>query len=128
MKFGWTIIYVRDVQQSLNFFEKAFGLKIKTFQENFYGELDTGETTLAFVSHEMAEASYPGGYIPADQNPDKPVGVKISFVVENMDQAYSQAISAGAIPIQMPIQKPWGLVAYLHCLSGVIVELFVPAS
>ena len=29
MKFGYTIVYVSDVRASLNFFEKAFGLKTR---------------------------------------------------------------------------------------------------
>jgi catechol 2,3-dioxygenase-like lactoylglutathione lyase family enzyme len=49
MKFGYTIIYVSDVQVSLTFFEKAFGFKIRFVHESGYGELETGETTLAFV-------------------------------------------------------------------------------
>lgn len=128
MKFGWTIIYVSDVQASLKFFEQAFGFKTKFVQENLYGELETGETVLAFASHSMGRANLPGGYIPVDQDPAQPVGMKISFMVENMDQAYAQAVNAGAFPLQAPIQKPWGLVSYLRCPDGVLVELFVPAS
>ena len=48
MKFGYTIIYVPDVPASLRFFEDAFGFARRFLHEsNTYGELETGETTLA---------------------------------------------------------------------------------
>ena len=48
MKLGYTIIYVPNVEASLAFFERAFGLKQKFLHESgTYGELDTGETTLS---------------------------------------------------------------------------------
>ena len=49
MKLGYTIVYVPDVAQSLKFFEQAFGLPTRFLHESgTYGELETGETTLAF--------------------------------------------------------------------------------
>ena len=48
MKLGYTIVYVPDVSESLGFFERAFGFKPRFVHESgTYGELDTGETTLA---------------------------------------------------------------------------------
>ena len=47
VKFGYTIIYVSNVNDALSFFEKAFKMNRKfVTEENEYGELDTGETTL----------------------------------------------------------------------------------
>ena len=49
VKFGYTINYVLDVEIALSFFEKAFEMKRRFITgENDYGELDTGETVLAF--------------------------------------------------------------------------------
>lgn len=59
MKFGYTIIYVADVAQSLAFFDQAFGLKIRFLHESGYGELETGATTLAFASHTLGKANLP---------------------------------------------------------------------
>ena len=54
MKLGYTIIYVPNVAESLSFFESAFGLSRRFLHESGdYGELETGETTLAFASHEL---------------------------------------------------------------------------
>ncbi len=64
MKFGYTIIYVPDVSASLSFFESAFGFSRRFFHESgTYGELQTGETTLAFAAHELAEMNFKGGHV-----------------------------------------------------------------
>ena len=50
---GYVILYVQDVAASLTFYEKAFGLARRFFhndQGKAYGELDTGDTRLSFVS------------------------------------------------------------------------------
>jgi len=51
MKLKYTIIYVTDVIRTINFYQKAFGLEVLFVHESKqYGELKTGETTLAFAS------------------------------------------------------------------------------
>ena len=51
MKFKYTILYVKNVAETLNFFRNAFGFKQKMLHESGdYGELDTGPTTLSFSS------------------------------------------------------------------------------
>jgi len=48
MKLGYTIIYVPDVPATVAFNEAAFGLTTKFIHDsNLYGEMNTGETTLA---------------------------------------------------------------------------------
>ena len=51
MLFRYTILYVEDVAQSLDFYERAFGL-VRGFlhESGDYGEMVTGETRLAFSS------------------------------------------------------------------------------
>ena len=56
MRFGYSIIYVSDVPKTLEFYEGAFGLQTGFLHESqLYGELETGETTLAFAADEMAK-------------------------------------------------------------------------
>jgi lactoylglutathione lyase len=51
VQFGYTILYVEDVEKSIVFYEKAFGFERKFITtENDYGELNTGQTTIAFAS------------------------------------------------------------------------------
>jgi lactoylglutathione lyase len=57
VKFGYTILYVKDVQKTVTFYESAVGLRRKFVHESGYGEMDTGETALAFASVELATAN-----------------------------------------------------------------------
>jgi len=51
MKLGYTIIYVADVPETVAFYEAAFGLSRRFIHESqLYGEMDTGETILAFAA------------------------------------------------------------------------------
>lgn len=128
MKFGYTIIYVRDVHASLAFFEKAFGIKIRFIHESSYGELETGETTLAFATHELGSSNLPTGYVAADSSP-QPLGVEIALVTDSVADSHQRALAAGALSISEPIIKPWGqTVSYIRCPDGTLVELCSPMS
>ena len=79
VKLGYTITYVADVEKALAFFENAFGItrRFRT-PENSYGELETGETTLAFASHELGKSNLSAGYISASDS-DKPLWYRDSI-------------------------------------------------
>ncbi|MFN9476991.1 MAG: VOC family protein, partial [Rickettsiales bacterium] len=34
MKFGYTIIYVKDIKQTVDFYQRAFGLSLKFYAES----------------------------------------------------------------------------------------------
>ncbi|QMT61033.1 MULTISPECIES: VOC family protein [unclassified Legionella] len=128
MKFGYTIIYVNDVKASLAFFSEAFNIKTRFFHEAGYGELETGQTTLAFASHNLGAYNLPNGYIAADSS-SQPLGMEIVLVTDSVPLAHEHAVAAGAKTIQEPMQKPWGqLVSYLRCPDGTLVELCSPLS
>ena len=127
MKFGYTIVYVTSVISTLNFYKKAFGFETRFLHESEqYGELSTGETVLAFSSHAMGEINIVQGYQKTNSSA-LPLGVELAFVTDNVLEAYSKAISAGATSISEPSEKPWGqTVAYVRDSDGVIVELCSP--
>jgi len=127
MKFGYTIVYVPDVAQSLQFFEQAFGFTRKFLHEsNTYGELSTGETTLAFAAHELAESNFPQGHVAASASA-KPLGMELGFVTDDVAGAHARAIVAGASELSAPVSKPWGqVVSYVRCPDGTLVELCSP--
>ncbi|WP_138679327.1 VOC family protein [Candidatus Accumulibacter phosphatis] len=127
MKLGYTIVYVPDVAASLNFFEKAFGLLNKFVHESgTYGELNTGETTLSFASHELGDMNFPGGHVHAHSSA-QPLGFEIALVTANVPLAHSKAMAAGAKELAAPITKPWGqVVSYVRCPDGILVELCTP--
>lgn len=127
MKLGYTIIYVKNVGESLKFFEDAFLLERKFLHESGdYGELQTGETTLAFASTELGKANFPEGIIFSEKS-KPPFGIEIAFVSENVEKSHQKALSAGATQVKAPELKPWGqTVSYVRCPDGVLIELCSP--
>ena len=129
VKFGYTIVYVADVDAALSFFERAFGMSRKFMtEENDYGELSTGETTLSFASHELGQSNFKGGYVSASAS-DKPLGIEIALVTDDVDTAHSAAQKHGASELKAPEEKPWGqVVSYVRCPSGILLELCTPIA
>lgn len=78
MKFGYTIVYVEDVEATVAFYENAFDLETRMLHESeLYAEMETGETTLAFAGDEMAETN--GFEVRHNRADSKPAGVEIAF-------------------------------------------------
>ena len=127
MKFGYTIIYVPDVAASLAFFEQAFGLKTRFLHESGgYGELETGDTVLAFAALELGDMHFPDGFVAAHAS-IRPLGVEIALVTEDVPAAHQQASQAGAVELKAPQRMPWGqTVSYLRCPDGTLIELCSP--
>jgi lactoylglutathione lyase len=126
MRFGYTILYVRDVGASLDFYERAFDQRRRLLHESGqYAELDTGATTLAFASHELAEANLPPAFRPP--GPDD-TSFEVCFVTDDVPAAYGRALGAGAGTVSEPQTKPWGQqVAYVRDPDGTLIELASPA-
>ena len=94
MKLGYTIVYVPNVSASLDFFERAFGLKRRFLHESgTYGELDTGATTLSFAAHELGDANFPGGHVRAHSS-SQPLGMEVALVTSNVVAAHSKAVAS----------------------------------
>lgn len=129
MQFGYTIVYVPDVAASLQFFTQAFGFECRFLHESGdYGELETGQTTLAFASHALGEMNFPAGHVEAHASA-KPLGVELAFVTDDVPQAHQNAVAAGAAELAAPVTKPWGqTVSYVRCPDGSLVELCSPIA
>jgi uncharacterized glyoxalase superfamily protein PhnB len=127
MQFGYTIVYVSSVTETLAFYKKAFGFETRfRHDSDQYGELETGATILAFASHAMGEMNLGGQYQKADSSV-APLGVELVFVTDNVASAYAKAVAAGANPIKAPVEKPWGqVVAYVRAKEGSLIELCSP--
>lgn len=127
VKFGYTINYVPNVDIAMSFFEKAFEMKRRFItDENDYGELDTGETTLAFASHKLGLSNFSGGYVSSTES-DKPLGIEIALVTDDVSEVHQRAIQYGAVELKSPDTKPWGqIVSYMRCPSGILIELCTP--
>jgi lactoylglutathione lyase len=127
MKLGYTIIYVPDVGASLDFYTRAFGLAPRFVHDSgTYGELETGETTLAFAAHALGDLNFAGGHVAAHSS-EKPLGMEIALVTDDVPAAHARALTAGAIELAAPTAKPWGqVVSYVRCPDGSLVELCSP--
>lgn len=127
MKLGYVIIYVPDVAASLTFYETAFGLERRFLHESgSYGELATGETTLAFASHTLASSTFPEGHVQASAS-SRPLGMEIALVSPDVHTAHAKALEAGAVELVKPAGKPWGqVVSYVRCPAGTLIELCSP--
>ena len=121
--YGYTIVYVKNVETTLAFYVNAFGFMQKFITpEKDYGELETGGTTLAFASHTVAE--YNGIAIEKRKPEALPSPFEITFVADDLESAWKQAIDAGAEIVKEPTQKPWGqTVGYLRDINGFLVEM-----
>jgi len=127
MQFGYTIVYVDNVEASIDFFERAFGLQ-RAFVSpgGEFGTLATGSTALAFCQHATALDSVGQPYVVAQTSP-QPLGIEIGLVTAEVDAAVARAVTAGATLIKPPTRKPWGqTVAYVRCPDGSLVELCTP--
>jgi lactoylglutathione lyase len=124
MRFGYTILYVEDVERSVAFYERAFGLKRRFIDESGqYAELETGETTLAFASNELGASNLPNGFRKNDPA-ESPSGFEIAFLTDDVTAAFETAAKSGATKLAEPVIKPWGqTVAYMRDPDGVLVEI-----
>ena len=129
MKFGYTIIYVENVKETVDFYQRAFGFEQKLLTpENDYGELISGETTIAFASHELGSSNFKTGFEKTDAT-KSPFGVEMAFVTENIESDFSKAIQAGATEFEPLTEKPWGQkVGYLRDNNGFLIEICTPVQ
>lgn len=124
MKFGYTIIYVDQVEATIAFYERAFGFKRDMVVEGEFGQLATGETRLGFAARKMMHG--PAHFASAK---DKPLAVEVAFTTNDVQAAFDKAVAAGASPVTKPEQKPWGqIVAYVRDNNGFLVELCTPVG
>lgn len=124
MQLGYTILYVDDVRQSVDFYERAFGLRRKFVAETGdFAELDTGSTSLAFCSHALLRQM---GKSTAKPQVAAPC-FEIALVTPDVPAALQTALNAGATLVQPPQTMDWGqTVAYVADLNGFQVELCTP--
>lgn len=129
MKLGYVIVYTNDVLQTVAFYEQAFGLMRRFVHDsNQYAEMETGDTTLAFVGDELATTTVPVQY-RKNLAGEMPAGIEVVLVSPEIEAAYARAVGSGATPVKEPITKPWGQkVGYVLDNNGVLVELATPLS
>ncbi len=125
MKFGYLIIYVSNVSQTVTFYQKAFGLEARMVHESgLYAELETGSTVLAFVSHALARENLK---IDIAENAYQKPSFEIVLLTNDVAAALHKAVAQGAQLIASAEKKPWGqTIGYVKDINGTIVELATP--
>lgn len=123
MKLKYTLLYVDDVEDTMDFYSKAFGLEVGFLHESKqYGEMKTGETKLGFVHHDTA-GSHGFEYEKVSLRRKAP-GIEIGLVAQDVEAAFNKAVEAGAVPVSAPTEKPWGqVVSYVKDRNGFLVEI-----
>ena len=127
MKFGYTILYVNSVTETMAFYERAFGLSHgMVVPTGDYGEMVTGETKLAFAKIDFVKTLTPVPIEPAAPGKSAPP-LEIALGTNQVAAAYEHAVAAGAVAVKSPEIKPWGqLVGYVRDNNGFIVEICSP--
>ncbi len=126
MKFRYTILYVADVAATLSFYTEAFGFKqLMIHESGDYGELDTGNTKLAFAALELMNSL---GKEPGDAARQGAV-FELALETDDVAAGLQQAIVAGATLQQEPTEMPWGqTIAYVKDPNGFLLELCTPVN
>src|SRR5205809_4248284 len=107
---GYVILYVKDVSATLAFYEEAFGLSQRFFNDDngkAYGELETGAARLAFASLELANAHLKQQIVAASLT-KPPLGFEIALVTPDVPALCARAVKAGATSVSERATKPWG--------------------
>jgi catechol 2,3-dioxygenase-like lactoylglutathione lyase family enzyme len=127
VKLAYIILYVSDVTKSVEFYEAALGFSRKfVTPENDYAELFSGEITISFVSLELANSNLGKGFLTSKQV-DKPFGIELAFITENVQEIIDRALDYGAIIEEKPVEKPWGqTVGYIRDIDGFLLEICTP--
>ena len=123
MKYGYTALFVESVHETIDFYERAFGLKRKMVQESGeYGELQTGDTTLAFTVQSIVKTLSDVTFEPAALHKAAPP-LELGMVTDSVDADFERAVAAGAVIVKHPENKPWGRVAYVRDNNGFLIEI-----
>jgi lactoylglutathione lyase len=126
MQFGYAILYVDDVESTVAFYERAFGLKRTMVVPDEFGELATGATKLSFAARAHVVKLFPIPFQSAGMRSDPPP-IEIGLVTDDVPAAFERALAAGAVTVAEPQQKPWGqTVGYVRDNNGFLVEICTP--
>ncbi|AZA84889.1 glyoxalase [Chryseobacterium lactis] len=122
--FKYVILYVENVEQSMNFYKNTFNTEIKFITpEKDYGELITGDTSLSFASIELAGSNLKQGFLTSKTHA-KPFGIELGFVTDDVEALVEKAIQNGATLYEDITLKPWGQkTAYVQDPDHYLIEI-----
>nr|AFK38142.1 unknown [Lotus japonicus] len=123
--FAYTVLYVKDVAQSVDFYAKAFGYSVRRLDDSHrWGELESGNTTIAFTPMIQHETNDLTGAVHATQSPRERPQLEVCFVYHDVDAAYKRAVENGAVAVSEPELKEWGQkVGYVRDIDGNFIRM-----
>jgi lactoylglutathione lyase len=123
--------FVEDVPATLDFYHRAFGMKARYLHPSGgYGELETGDTLLTFLSRQFIEDTdlLGGAQVVLARDSGPLIGAQVAFVTADINVDWHRAVEARATILKSPEPKPWGQTAgYLLDMNGAIVEICTPS-
>ncbi|XP_073060605.1 uncharacterized protein [Primulina eburnea] len=121
--FAYTIIYAADVEKSVAFYAKAFGCEVRRLDKSRrWGELHSGNTTLAFTPVKQRETEELTGKVQIPQHERNPI--EVCFDYSDVDFAFKRAVENGAVAVSEPEEKEWGQkVGYVRDIDGNVVRM-----
>lgn len=124
IKFKYVILYVEDVEKSINFYKNTFDTEIRFITpEKDYGEVITGETSLSFASVSLASSNIKEGFLTSKTSA-KPFGIELGFVTDDVEALVDKATQNGAVLYENITVKPWGQkTAYIKDPDNYLVEI-----
>lgn len=125
-QFGYAILYTTQPRNTIEFYERAFRLQRRFFDEGIgYGELETGATTLVVSNVAIEQQARPDAVASTPEHPT--FGFHISLVTDEVAGLYESAVAEGAVALKAPTLMPWGQTeASVRDLNGLLVNLVSP--
>ncbi|KAL2328736.1 hypothetical protein Fmac_022163 [Flemingia macrophylla] len=123
--FGYVVLYVKDVAASVAFYAKAFGYAVRRVDESHrWGELETGNTTIAFTPMHQHETDALTGAVHNPGSSKERSPIEVCFVYSDVDAAYKRAVENGAVAVCEPQVKEWGQkVGYVRDIDGNVIRV-----
>ncbi|PWA42166.1 dessication-induced 1VOC superfamily protein [Artemisia annua] len=123
--FAYTVVYVKDVAKSVEFYGKAFGASVRRLDDSHrWGELESGQTTIAFTPVHQRETDDITGEVQEQTSKSRRNQLEVCFAYEDVDAAYKRAVANGAEDVSKPEEKEWGQkVGYVRDIDGIVVRM-----
>ena len=118
-----TVIYVDNVEETLDFYFQAFAVNTASLDDDGqYGELDFPHAKVAFAAHPLAQSHFKQSYIRSQ--PKQPaLGFELVLSVDDLALAFAKAVEAGAEPLSAPCESEGENRAYVRSIEGTLVAL-----
>ncbi|KAI7732933.1 hypothetical protein M8C21_025395 [Ambrosia artemisiifolia] len=123
--YAYTVVYVKDVAKSVEFYGKAFGVSVRRLDESHrWGELESGQTTIAFTPLHQHETDDLTGEVLEQKSKGRRNQLEVCFEYADVDAAYKRAVENGAEAVSKPEEKEWGQkVGYVRDIDGNVVRM-----